>query len=140
MFNLKSIAFALYAVALTPGFILGTVYLFRSRFMAYHEAAFGKSWEELERRTQVLMLAAMKLAGVGMLACAVGGGVLLWGPYRTGVSWANSAVFGVLMCEGVPAVVATLVIHRNTGAATPRVPAVVVVGLGLVAFALAQAG
>jgi hypothetical protein len=137
---LRSIAFALYTVALAPGLVFGPVYLLRDRFMPYHEAAFGKRWEEVDRRRQILMLVVMKVVGVGMLACAIGGGFLLWGPYREGAPGANLTVLEVVMCGGIPAVLATFIIHRKTGAATPRVLAVLVVGLGLAGFALGRMG
>ena len=138
MTRLHSIAFCLFALALLPPVVYGLVYLVRGRFMPYHEAALGRPWEDLDLRLQTLLIGLLKVIGGCMLSCSVAGYILLWIPFRESHSWANWVLFVIVSCGGLPAVYSTFLIQARTGAATPRVPAVIVVATGVVAFALAE--
>jgi len=140
MTTLHSVAFYFFAVALLPATIYGLLYLARDRFMPYHAAALGRTWEDLDLRLQTLLVGLLKIVGGCMLTCSVVGYILLWIPFRENQAWANWALLIIISCGGIPAVYSTSLIHAKTGAATPRVPAVIVVIAGIVAFAIAQVG
>ena len=132
--TLRIIALILYAVSLFSGLVYGAAYLARDRFMPYHEAALGRTWEELDLATRTLLLALMKTAGGGALGCAIAGAFVLAGPFIAGETWANWALLATILCSFLPAVYATFLVHAETGADTPRVPAVAVLVMGAVAF------
>lgn len=131
---MRTLSLILYVLALLPGLIYGAVYLVRRRFMPYHQAALGRTREELDLPTRTLLLGWMKIVGGGMLGCAIAGGFLLFVPFRAGEAWANWALLAIVLCGGLPAVYSTFLIHARTGAATPRAAALLVPSLGLAAF------
>lgn len=134
---LHSIAAYLFGAALLPAAIYGFLYLIRNQFMPYHAAALGRTWEELDLRLQTLLIGLLKIVGGCMLTCSVVGYVLLWIPFRENSAWANWALFVIVSCGGLPAVYSTFLVHARTGAATPRIPGLVTVVAGAVAFVLA---
>ena len=140
MTALRSIAFYLYCLALLPGFVYGILYLNRNRFMPYHAAALGRTWDELDLRLQTLLIGLLKIVGGCMFTCSTAGVILLWIPFRVGDVWTNWTLLAIVCCAGIPAVYSTFLIHAKTGAATPRAAALTVPAIGILAFLLAQLG
>ena len=133
--TLRIIALILYGVSLLCGLVYGAVYLTRDRFLPYHEAALGRGWEELDLPTRTLLLALMRTAGGGALGCAISGAFVFAGPFIAGERWANWALLATILCSFLPAAYATFLVHAKTRANTPRVPALAVLVMGVVAFA-----
>ena len=133
--TLRIVALILYSVSLLCGLVYGAVYLMRDRFMPYHEAAWGRTWQELDLPTRKLLLGLMKTVGGGVLGCTVAGAFVLAGPFIAGERWANWALLAAIFCSFSPAVYATFLVHAKTGANTPRVPALAVLVMGAAAFA-----
>ena len=52
--------------------------------MPYHSEALGSSWSDVEPKTQVLILALMRVAGGGFLATGLAISILLIIPFRAG--------------------------------------------------------
>ena len=61
--------FTIAAAVLTS--ILGLIYLFRPKFMDYHQKAVQKEWNELSPGIQILILALMRTTSGGLLSVAV---------------------------------------------------------------------
>ena len=132
--TLRIIALILYSLSLFSGLVYGAVYLTRNRFMPYHKAALGRTWEELDPATRTLLLALIKTVGGGALGCAIAGVFILAGPFIAGETWANWALLTTILCSFLPAAYATFLVHAKTGANTPRGPALMVLFMGAVAF------
>ena len=81
-----SISFTCYAIVAAISLIFGLIYLTRTQFMPYHSLALAKSWFEVEPNTQTLILALMRVAGVGFLATGMTILVLLAIPFQAGNS------------------------------------------------------
>lgn len=95
------------------------VYLFRSTYMPYHQAALGVEWNALSPEHQVLHLGLMRVVGAGFLSVGTAIVVLLWRDLSRGDRWAGvlsgalgSIVFGV-------GLYANLLIAHVTGQAPP---------------------
>ena len=131
---LRMIALILYSLSLLSGLVYGAVYLMRDRFMPYHKAALGRSWEELDLATRTLLLALMKAVGGGALGCAIAGTFILAGPFIAGETWANWALLTIILCSFLPAAYATFLVHAKTGASTPRGLSLAALLMGTVAF------
>ncbi|MFN6354193.1 MAG: hypothetical protein ACK40D_15110 [Cyanobacteriota bacterium] len=123
------------ASLLTMGF--GLVYLTRRQFLPYHQQALGIPWRSLDPALQALLLGLMRTAGGGCLATGVAIACLLLIPFRAGASWVLTAIPAIGLLIALPALQATLLIRRRTGAHTPVAAAAAGVAL-LVAGALAS--
>lgn len=121
------------ASLLTMGF--GWVYLSRRQFMPYHQEALRASWQSLDPALQALLLGLMRTAGGGCLAAGVAIAFLLLIPFHAGDIWVLWAIPAIGLLIALPALQATLLIRRRTGARTPVTAAATGVGL-LVAGAL----
>lgn len=51
--------------------VFGFIYLFKWSFMPYHSEALSLKWEELEKPTQILILALMRAVSGGFIAVSV---------------------------------------------------------------------
>ena len=45
--------------------------LFSKKYLSFHEKAAGRSWEEIDKPLQVVILAVMKISGLGFLMIAI---------------------------------------------------------------------
>lgn len=106
----------LYSALLVLG---GLRYVALTRYLPHHAAAVGKSWEELGRGEQVVLLAALRGAGGAFLACGVTVVFLLAVPIRRGERWARYAVLAIGLCAGMPLSHGVLAVARETAAEPP---------------------
>ena len=65
----------------------------------------------------------MKTTRGGALEWVVAGAFVLAGPFIAGERWANWALLATILCSFLLAVYTTFLVHAETGANTPRVPA-----------------
>ena len=79
------IAACRYAVSTVLLLGFGLLYLFSPRFMPYHAAAIGTSWEGLSPAYQILFVELPTVAGPGLLPGSVATGVMMLIPLRAGV-------------------------------------------------------
>src|SRR4051794_29416038 len=86
------VAFGCHAIAYLLFAAFAAIYLLRPRFMPYHEIAVGMRWEEVGRPFQILILGLMRVVGGGLLSAAFIGAILLFWPFRRGISWARWAI------------------------------------------------
>jgi len=110
---------AAFAYATVAALFSGMRLLLAQRFLPFHQQAVGVLWDDIPGRTQLLLLALMRVAGLGSLGAALlalaacAGGSL-------GLGRIASLVFGlsvVAYWAGLFGV--TSHVHGATGAATP---------------------
>lgn len=109
----------LYAVTAFVSMVLGAIYLLRDSFMPYHAVALGRSWDEIDPRTQALVKALMEVAAGGWLALGVLVLLLVVFPMRRGERWARFAAPAALLIFYVPTLLATLRVLQETPASPP---------------------
>lgn len=68
---LTKISLALFAIVGVIHIIFGVIYITADEFMAYHSQALMISWSDLNFNYQILILALLKLAGVGGLIAGI---------------------------------------------------------------------
>jgi hypothetical protein len=107
------------------------MYLLRSRFMSYHSAAVGLTWDEVDERFRILIIALLRVAGGGYLSASTATLFLLLIPFRQGQLWANWALLAIGLASMVPSLAATLLVKLKTPASPPWIAASC--GLALVA-------
>jgi hypothetical protein len=130
------VSFACYALVSLVSMIFGATYLLRSRVMPYHEEALGRSWQELDRRSQALLLGFMRAAGGGQLAGGLSLAILLLIPFRAGETWALYAVPAVGLAIVLPSLYATILVRVRTQARTPVWVGAAGIGLLVAGFVL----
>jgi hypothetical protein len=80
-------SFGCYSVVAVFCVASGILYLARTRFMPYHEAAAGVPWTQLDPHMQALLLGLLRVAGGELLAGGLALAVLLLVPFRAGETW-----------------------------------------------------
>ena len=134
MRTLGAWAFVFYGLAalLSAGF--GVVYLLRPRFMPYHQEALGVPWPQVDPRLQALLLGLMRTAGGGLFASAIAIAIMLCVPLRAGEAWPRYAIPIIGLAASGPALHATLLVRRRTGARSPVLAAGAGIGLIVLGF------
>ena len=127
-------ALAVYLVIGLVDLVLGVIYVSSNRFLSYHSQAVGTSWEDVEHGTQTLILALMKLAGGGWLALGFVTIAFAWGALKGNNTLARWALPIGTVIFWSASFFATWSVFRQTGAQTPWVPSLVVMGVTLVAL------
>ena len=130
------VALGIYLVIGMVSLILGCMYLTSQQFMSYHSEAVGTPWQEVDANTQTLILALMKVAGGGWITLGFFIIVLALGEFssRRGVSrWALPT--GTIIFYSA-SLAATWGVHQETGASTPWVPSLAMIGIALLALVI----
>lgn len=119
------VAVICFSIVILIGIIFALLYLFRRKFMPYHADAVEKSWNDLDEKQRVLIIALMRVAGGGWMASSVAIGILMYLFILEGdqMSSLGMAVTGLAVC--IPTLLATLIVKRRTKA-NPPVFAVVI--------------
>jgi hypothetical protein len=113
--------------------------LFSDRFISFHEKASAKSWDEIDKPLQAVILAITKISGLGFLVTAI----LLLALPAAGYLAHNrfTALFGpavsLVFCTGLFFVNYSL--HKKTQADTPwkgSLVAMIVIAAGMVIASL----
>jgi hypothetical protein len=131
----KIIAFIIFNLMILVNLTFAAMYLFKSRFMNYHSEALKTKWEKVDEKYKVLLIALMRAAGGGMLACGVATGILLYIPLLQHKElWANYAILIINLCLLVPSIIATATVKNKTSAKTPSNALIVITILLLVGF------
>jgi hypothetical protein len=116
---LTILAVICFSMVILIGMVFAFLYLFRGKFMPYHADAVETSWEELDQRIRVLILALMRVAGGGWMASSVAIGTFLVFYILEGGLRAPLAltITGLAVC--IPTLLATLLVKRRTQATPP---------------------
>ena len=93
--------------------------LFSTKFLPFHEAAYGKSWENVEKNLQYILIALLKISGLGFLTVTI---LLLTSPIANYFEPTLYLKFGIPMialifCTGL--FIVNLKLFRQTHVKTP---------------------
>ena len=117
--SLQLFASTLYFVTYLMAFLSGVAYINSPRFLPFHTAVSGKTWDDLDPRMQTLLQLMIRVMGAGMLAVGVCGAalaVLSFGVDEEAIRYIVPLP-GVIF--GIPAFWATWSVKRATGVVTP---------------------
>lgn len=126
------VAVICFSIVILIGLVFAFLYLFRHRFMPYHAAAVEKTWPELDEKIRVLVIALMRVAGGGWLACSIALGIGLYVFILNGKETVALAITITGLAVSIPTLLATLIVKRRTRA-NPPVFAVILASILLVA-------
>ncbi len=92
----------------------GFIYLFRKEFMPYHEAAVERSWDEVEKPFQILILALMRAVSGGYLALAFIVASLQYFYIQSRLPWLPVVMALVGIIGASPSIYATYCVRKYT--------------------------
>ncbi|HOY51242.1 MAG TPA: hypothetical protein PLX49_05715 [Prolixibacteraceae bacterium] len=122
-----------YLVALIAlGF--GTIYLFRSSFMPYHSEAVSLSWDMVDGKFRILILAIMRAASGGYLVGAVVIAVLQYRFDKTGLKWIPPLILISGSIVALTSLYATLIVRLNSPGRPPTLMAIVLLVMIIAGF------
>ena len=116
---LNIISVICFLMVMIIGVVFASMYLFRKKFMPYHEVAVGKSWQKLDHEIQTLILALMRVVGGGWLAASAAIAVFIYFLILKGESWSALAIFLTGFAVTVPTLIATILVKTRTSAKPP---------------------
>lgn len=115
------------------------VYLKRSEFLPYHSIAIARTWDEVDWRMKLLIMALIKVTGWAWLAVAIAGFMLLYLLFSSNAEFAQLIMFQVFCLIAVtPPIVIAIYVRRKTDAPTPIHSGSLVVFLTLLGFTFAM--
>ena len=137
-----NVAIALLVIAAGLGIAIGVKYLRVTTFMPYQATVVGRSWGEFDPAVQAIILGMLRIIGGSLAGLGV---TVLWlcVAIHQGARWAPWAIFSTSAITLGPSLYVALDLRAfRPGAKTPVAPtlaaiALIVVGVGLSAFALA---
>ena len=108
--------------------------------MPYHADAVDKSWEELDEKQRVLIIALMCVSGGGWMASSIAIGILMYLFILEGdrLSSLGMAVTGLAV--SIPTLLATLIVKRRSKANPPVFAVVIAIVLLLAGLFLSLMG
>lgn len=130
------LAIGIYLVAGAVEILVGATYFMAKQFMSYHAEAVGMPWDELGEGLQTLVLALMKFAAGGWFALGIVTVSLTLAALRSRNVFARWTLPVATIISWSLSFVATWGVYRATGAATPWLPSLVMIGLAMFAFTL----
>jgi hypothetical protein len=68
---LRIIPVVLYLAVGIISLLMAVKLLFSKKFLPFHEAAYGKNWEDVDLKLQPVIIALMKISGLGFLMVAI---------------------------------------------------------------------
>ncbi|MCX2901050.1 hypothetical protein [Pseudomonas mandelii] len=137
--NLYSwLALASYSLVFLIVVTFALVYLRRSDFLPYHSIATARTWDQLDSRMQLLIMALIKVAGWAWLALAIAGFSLLYLLFTGNAAVTQLVMFQVFCLVAVtPPVAIAIYVRNKTAAPTPIRSGSLVVVLTLLGFTFA---
>ena len=130
------LALGIYLIFGAVDVALGATYFSTKQFMSYHAEAIGASWQELDTGVRVLILALLKLAGGGWFALGVITIALSWVAFKTRNAVARIVLPVTALLSWSASFAATWEVYQATGALTPWVPSLAMLGLAMLAFVI----
>jgi hypothetical protein len=113
------IGFGIYLLVAILALAWGFLYLFSHEMMPFHAQAIGKTWTELDRGSQLLIVGLMEVIGAGTLTIGFIVLILLFIPFRRGERWVNWTIFlGGIIFSGL-CFFATFKVYLATNASSP---------------------
>jgi hypothetical protein len=108
-----------FSIVILIGMVFAILYLFRRKFMPYHADAVEKSWNDLDDKNRILIIALMRVAGGGWMASSVAIGILMYFYILQGDQLASLAMAITGLAVSIPTLGATLIVKRRTKANPP---------------------
>lgn len=130
------LALGIYFVFGAVDVALGATYFSTKQFMSYHAAAVGASWQELDTGIRTLILALLKLAGGGRFALGVITIALAWVAFTTRNTVARFTLPATGLLTWSTSFAATWGVYQVTGASTPWMPSLAMIGFAFTAFVI----
>jgi hypothetical protein len=116
---LKIVPLVLYLLIGIVSLIMAFKSIFSRKFLPFHEEAYGKRWEDVENNLQHVLLALLRISGLGFLVV----GLLLLSSqlvnyFRPGLFLTYGVpAFALLFCTGL--FIFNFILFRRTMAKTP---------------------
>jgi hypothetical protein len=116
---LKIIPLILYFIVGLISLSMSIKTLFSKKFLPFHEKASGIPWEEIDHRLKQVILAMLRLSGLGFLIVALLLTVMPIVTFYNPDSFFTYAIplLGLFFCTGLFAI--NFKLYRNTGSETP---------------------
>jgi len=130
------IAFSLNVLVSIALIAIGLRYVCSSQIMPYHLQVIGRSWNELDRNLQMMLLGLLRLGGIGQLATGIALGILVIIPFRRGQRWAYWAIPVIGFINGAPIAYGAYALYYSIQAATPWKIVLIILLVLLVAYLL----
>ena len=128
-----------YALAFLIIATFSVVYLKRSDFLPYHSIAIARTWNKVDSRMQLLIMALIKVTGWAWLAVAIAGFMLLYLLFSHNAEFAQLIMFQVFCFIAVtPPIAVAIYVRKKTDAPTPIRSGALVVFLTLLGFTFAM--
>ena len=132
---LSSVCFMIVGIS---SIIMGIIYITKKEFAKYHKEATKKTWNEIDKNIQIIIIALMKLGGVGFLIAGVatGGSCIAIFSKNLLLLYTCSAISFVFW---IGSTIITRQVKQKTGAKTPYLPSLynsvlVILGIFLHSF------
>jgi len=113
------VAVICFSMVILIGIVFALLYLFRRKFMPYHADAVEKSWEDLDEKTRVLIIALMRVAGGGWMASSIAIGMFMYLFILEGDRLSAPGMVVIGLAVSIPTLLATLIVKRRTKANPP---------------------
>ncbi len=130
------LALGIYLVIGIVSVVIGGLYVTSEQFMSYHAQAVGTPWREVDPGTQTLILALMKVAGGGWITLGFFTIVLASGQFLESNPVSRWALPTGNFIFYLASLGATWGVYQETGASTPWVPSLAMIGVALLAFVI----
>ena len=134
IFNIISIS--LYFIVGTISLLMAYKALSSNKLLSFHEQATGRWWNEIDRRLQHVMLALLKISGLGFLAVAL---LLLTFPianyfYKNIFITISVPIIAITFCFGL--FLFNYSLYKKTNANTPWKRSLIIIVVLIVSFIL----
>lgn len=113
------VAVICFSMVILIGVVFALLYLIRRKFMPYHADAVEKSWDDLDEKNRILIIALMRVAGGGWMASSLAIGLWMYVYIVQGDPFASIAMAITGLAVSIPTLIATLIVKRRTKANPP---------------------
>jgi hypothetical protein len=125
-----------YSLALLIVLAIGIIHYTRDTLLPWFVPVLGVPWDQLPSGIKVLFVAYMRIAGAGQIGAAIALGIILFGPFRRGESWANWTLAAVGCVIAALTSYGIFKVQSATGTSQPWYNPLAALVLCIVGFAL----
>jgi hypothetical protein len=118
IFNIITIS--CYSIVGIASLIMGLIYLLSKKFTNYHAQAVNKKWDEIDEKVRIVMLALLKLGGVGFFITGISMIGVLDILYKNFIGFLVATVIGLFFW--ISSLIITARIKYLTKANSPVLP------------------
>ena len=132
----EKLVLGFYLVIGAVNIVLGVTYFSSKQFFSYHAQAVGAPWREVDPGTQTLILALMRVAGGGWITLGFFTIILASGEFLKSSAVSRWALPTGILIFYSASLGATWGVYQETGARTPWVPSLAIIGFALLALVI----